>query len=1168
LVVIIIESYFLSGFINYFIVFMRKLNFGKIRGRQLLLLALLTACILPLSIRTFAQDTAGNKLITIQRKAVTLYQVFQTIRKQTGYVLFYSNTLLNDKDEVEVDFVKAKLSTVLDYLLKNKEIDYQIKGYKILLSKKNTAQSIHPSSRKERPVSTKQDTGYVKGNVMQMDGKPIAGVSIQFKNNPGVGTVTDDQGFFILKAEPGQLITVSMVGMQEQEIQVPGSTKPLKLTLLPKPDEMKDVVIVGYGKQSKITVTGAVSSVNMADMHTPVPNLENALAGKVAGIISTQSSGEPGYDNANFTIRGIGTFTGIANTAPLIIVDGVQRADINSTYGGAFNNIDPEDIASITLLKDASATAMYGAQGANGVLIITTKRGIAGKPDISAKVETGITGFTKMPKMLNGIQYMELLNEARENMGESPVYTQSQIDMTKSGLDPYLYPNVDWMQAVYKDYASMANANVNISGGGQAVRYFVSGSFYNQNGPYNVKTLNGYNPNLNFKRYDFRSNIDVNITHTTLLQLNLDAMLVNLHFPGISAANIWNLTYTASPVIAPIEYPNGYWSGPSTYVQANPVSMVQNSGYHTEFHPTVQSVFTLTQNLDGITKGLAAYGRFSFDSYGEFDNQRNGKPDLYYATGRDANGNLIYEQTQFGQQFLSYGQSSTGERTMYLEANINYDRNFGDHHIGGMVLYNMRNRIVSTAGDVISSIPYRNLSVAGRLNYGYKNKYLLEFDAGYTGSENFAPGARFGLFPSVSGGWVISREDFFKPLKNTFTLFKIRGSYGIVGNDQVGAGARFPYLTQTTGGGAYGFGLNGNGVSSITEGLLGVQDLTWERSHKTDIGLEIGLWSKLNFVGDYFVDRRTDILIQRQTVSSIAGYGAVPNVFANMGEAKNQGFDATLEYNDKIGNVDLRVFGNVTYASNKIIFNDEPDRVNAYQKGTGHMWGEYTGYIAEGLFTSQEDIDNSPVQKFGTVAPGDIKYKDLNNDGQIDAGDWTYLGKSSFPKWMYGTGFSLNYHGFDISTLFQGIAGVGLMVNGSQIPAYMGAPGAGVIPFAGIGYPYNVMSIAEDRWTADNPRQDAYYPRLTVATTSDNNYLNSSRWLKDGAFIRLKQLSLGYSIVADKIKKMGLNSLYVYISGTNLLTFSKFKLWDPELGSNGALYPITRTGTLGIRIKF
>lgn len=1127
-------------------------------------LRLLCCCclFLPAVSSSFAQSGTAQPSVTIRLQSASFYQVFQSIKKQTGYVFFYSNQVLNDKEKVSVHFQNTALGSALDYLFRDRDIAYLVRGKKILLSRKPEPAPVKKEPVPEQRVIHQKDTDLVKGTVIDVDGAPIAGATVARRGNETRGTVTDDMGVFLVDARPGDVLEVSMVGMNLQEVVVPNKGI-VKVTLTVKTDAMKDVVVTGYGKQSKITVTGAVSSVNMNDMRTPVPNLTNALAGKVAGVISVQSSGEPGYDNATFTIRGVGSFTG--NISPLIIVDGVQRDDVNGSYGGAFNNIDPEDVASISLLKDASATAMYGAKGANGVLIITTKRGIAGKPRISLKAETGLTGFAFRPEMLDGISYMELYNEARKNMGLTEVYTPDQIQKTASGLDPYIYPNVNWMDEVYKKYASLTNVNLNVTGGGENVRYFVSGSFYDQEGPYNVQRVNNYNPNLSFKRYDFRTNLDINVTPSTLMQLNLGAMLVNQRFPGISAGNIWYLTFATTPVGFPTRYPDGKWAGPRD--GNNPLNEVQNNGYSKEFHPTVQSVFTVTQKLDAITKGLSAYGRFSFDSYGEFDNRRTGTNDLYQALGRDENGNLIYNQNRVGQQFLGYSQGATGDRTMYLEANINYDRSFGPHRFGGMLLYNMRNHLVSTAGDAIGSIPYKNQSIAGRINYGYLDRYLLEVNAGYTGSENFEPGKRFGFFPSVSGGWVVSKEKFFEGMSDALSLLKFRASYGVVGNDNIGSGTRFPYFTQMGGAGGTGFGLNGGSAGGITEKVIGIQNLTWERSYKTNLGVELGLFRKINITADYFVDHRENILVMRKTVAAIAGYDG-SEIYANLGEARNRGVDGNIEYNDQLGKLGLRLYGNVTYAVNKIIYADEPLRQNAYQTGAGHMYQEFTGYVADGLFVDQNDIKNSPVQQFGVVAPGDIRYKDLNGDNVIDANDWTYLGKSWFPKWLYGTGFTVSYHNFDLSALFQGIADVGIMANGYRIEG-LGAPGVGPIPFSGMGqYPNNSLSVIKDRWTPDNPRQDAAYPRLTIAGTQDNNYLNSSWWLKDGSYLRLKQASVGYNFSSNRMKQIGFSSLYVYIGGQNLFTFSKFKIWDPELGSNGAKYPITKMGTFGIRALF
>ena len=1148
--------------------------------RRLFLLPLLCSCILLLRFTADAQagQASLQSPVSISGDNIQIAQLLKTIKKQTGLTPFYSNQLLNDKEKVSLHFQHATLDEVLAYLFRDKNIGYEVHGNRLLLNEKaapvKTSSGVSPLMQDKKA----SDTGRIKGQIMDVDGKPLGNATVIVKGSTSRVTTTDELGIFSINARPGEVLSVSMVGMQTADVAVP-SKGVINVTLKVKSDAMNEAVVVGYGQQRKITVTGSIATVNMEDMQMPVRNLTDALAGKVAGVISVQSSGEPGYDNSTFTIRGIGTFTG--SVSPLIIVDGVQREDVNSTYAGAYNNIDPEDIASISLLKDASATAVYGAKAANGVLIITTKRGVAGKPKIMAKFESGASGLTKMPQMADGITYMKLYNEARTNTGQSAVYSDETIQKTASKLDPYLYPNVDWLHSIYKNWAPYYNGNVNVSGGGEATRYFLSMSFYDQDGSYKVSNISGYNPNLNFKRYDFRSNVDVNVSKTTLLSLNLDAMLVSSRYPGISAASVWYDAFSTNPIAFPIKYPGGKWAGPVNNGGVNPYNELQNSGYTTEFHPTVQSVLTLNQKLDVVTRGLSAMGRFSFDSYNETDINRPGTDDLWYAGSRDGEGNLVYTQTRTGSTFLGYLTSTSAERTMYLEGNVNYNRSFGSHNIGAMVVYNMRNRIVASAGSVTLSIPYRSEASATRFTYSYMDKYLAEFDGGYTGSENFAPGHRWGFFPSVSAGWVISKENFFDPLASTFNLLKLRASRGIVGNDNIGDGSRFGYLTQINTGGTTAFGTSPTYYSGIQANVIGTDNLTWEKSTKTDIGLEIGILKKINIVVDAYQDRRKDILINRQSISSIAGFSGYnytagtsnTAVYANLGEMNNKGIDGSIEYNSNLGRgVTLRLYGNFTYARNKIVFEDEPVRKYPWMKATGTRYGEFYGYSSMGLFKDQQDINASPVQTLNTtVYPGDVKFRDLNGDGSVDAYDEKYLGKSSFPNWSYGTGFSLGYKKFDFSMLFQGITGVGIMANGTAIGvAGAGAAGVGVIPFAGIGqYPASIISDVANRWTESNPSQHVDYPRLSVgATTTSNNYINSSWWLKDGSFLRVKQASLEYTCTAPTLKNAGIHNLYFYIAGTNLLTFSKFKLWDPELGSNGAGYPPVRTIVAGIRAQF
>jgi TonB-linked SusC/RagA family outer membrane protein len=730
---------------------------GKAFTKTLLVMKLTTILLLVTCLQVSAKGYAQR--ISISEKNAPLEKVIQQIKKQTGYQFWYEDKLLQKARPVSVTVQSASLEDVLKLVFANQPLTYEIIGKTIAIKEKEVSATRQVVENIPPPVD-------ITGRVLNEQGEPLVGATVSLQR--GRNTQTDVNGVFLMKdVLPGDVITITYTGFKSQTVKV-GDKTFFALVMQVADKGLEETVVVAYGKQKKISVTGSVASVNMQDMRVPVRSLSNALAGKVAGVISMQPGGEPGYDNPTFTIRGIGTFTG--GYAPLIIIDGVQRDDINSTYAGAFNNIDPEDIASISLLKDASATAVYGARGANGVLIITTKKGVAGKPRISMKAETGLSGFTKLPDMLDGITYMQLYNEARENMGENPLYSEEVIRKTASGLDPSLYPNVDWINTVYKDWASMTNANVNVSGGGEAMRYYVSASFYNQDGSYNVSKINGYNPNLNFKRYDFRSNIDVNLSKSTVLSLNLAAMLVNSRYPGTPAGTIWYAAYATNPIAFPVSYPNGKWAGPRNNGGSNPFNLVQNAGYTTEFRPTVQSIISLHHKLDKLTKGLGMMGRFSFDSYGQFNTSRTGVNDLWYAGSRDGDGNLVYENVRTGNKFLGYSTGSSGERIMYLEGNITYDRSFGAHNVGGLLLYNMRNRVIGTAGTLKNAIPFRNQSMAGRITYSYNDKYLAEINMGYTGSENFKKGERFGFFPAASIGWVISKEAFFDRLAPTVNL--------------------------------------------------------------------------------------------------------------------------------------------------------------------------------------------------------------------------------------------------------------------------------------------------------------------------------------------------------------------------------------------------------------
>ncbi|SHF42412.1 TonB-dependent receptor [Pedobacter caeni] len=1128
--------------------------------RKIWMIMRLTTIVLLFTLMQVSAATFGQR-ITLNEHRVSLKSALEKIHDQSGYNFLFDRKVLNGIKPITISLKNEELENAVKKILADLPLTYVIDGKTILIKEKESS-ILDKAVDKLVDIFSDQE---IRGKVTDSKGNPIPGATVSVKGKKKA-TSTDSNGNFKIQADKNEVLVVQIVGFVTKETPVNDQTE-LNIVLTEDDKALEEVVVVGYGKQKKVTVTGAVSTINMTDMQTPNRSLSNSLAGKVAGVISMQRSGEPGYDNASFTIRGIGTFTG--NTDPLIIIDGVQRDDVNSSFGGSYNNIDPEDIQSISLLKDASATAVYGARGANGVLIINTKRGVAGKPQISIKTEASMSGLTKMPKMLDGVSWMRLYNEATVNDGNLPVYSEEVIQKTASGLDPYLYPNVNWLKSVYKDWAPGFNSNLNVSGGSQSVRYYVSASFYNQDGSYKVTKQNNYNPNLNFKRYDFRTNLDIDLSPTTLLSMNLDAMLVSSRYPGLPAKDIWYNAYLTPPVAFPIKYPDGSWAGPFNNGGSNPLNEIQNSGYATEFRPTIQSIFSINQKLDRLTEGLSAMARFSFDSYSENNNRRTGRNNLFLASGRDAEGNLILNQSRIGDQFLGYSQYSNAEKKMYLETNINYDRSFGEHHFGGLFLYNMRSRVVSSAGDVISSIPYKNQGMAFRITYAYADRYMLEFNAGYTGSENFEPGKRFGFFPSVSAGWVISKEPFFNKLSSSMNLLKIRGSHGIVGNDQIGSDKgvkRFPYLSQYGPGRSIGLGFNGSLFNGVTESVFGVENLTWEKAIKDNIGIEIGLFNKLNITIDLYKERRKNILISRGSLSGILGVSGT--VFANLGEMNNQGVDANVEYTQNIGKVSLRLYGNFTYNTNKIIERDEPKQLYAYQQATGQKYGDNLMYIAEGLFTSPEQIAASPGQ-FGTnLKPGDIKYKDVNGDGVINSFDRVYTGKSDVPSFLYGSGFSVGYKGIDLSLFFQGISNVTFMANGSAVTG-AGADGAGIVPFTGMGqYPSGMLANLENRWTTENPRQDTDYPRLGISNQNSNNYQPSTWWSKDGSFIRLKQATLGYRFSDDLLKKASIKSVYLYLTGQNLLTFSKFKIWDPELGAKAIGYPPLRTFALGLKVAF
>ncbi|MBC8053665.1 MAG: TonB-dependent receptor [Sphingobacteriaceae bacterium] len=993
----------------------------------------------------------------------------------------------------------------------------------------------------------------IRGQITDTAGVAIPGAVVRVKGTQIAG-VTDENGQYSLKAPEGSnTLVISFIGFETKEVNTNGR-EVVNVTLQVAGNALSDVVIVGYGQQKRESVVGAISTVKVAELKTAAPrSLNNALIGKVAGIIAVQRSGEPGYDDAQFWIRGISTFGGGNN--PLILVDGIERP---------LNNIEPEEIETFSVLKDAAATSIYGVRGANGVILVNTRRGANSKPTISFKLESGRSAATRLPDFVDAPTYLNLFNEARlaTNPNFVTTYTPEVIAKYASGEDPYLYPNVDWIDLMMKDHSNQSRANLNISGGGDIAKYFVSASYYNENGIWKGDNLNTYNTNAGLKRYNFRANTDLKLSKRTELSLGLGGILVTANYPGSSAGQIWadgGIMFNTPVGYAP-SYPNpnndGVLYGGLNGID-NPYELLTGRGFDTEWRNNIQSDITLRQDLSGFVKGLKVQGKFAFDGYNSHNISRKRQASKYSVSGRDPmTDELLLSPLFVGQKDLGFGRTSGGNRRIYVQANIDYSRTIGNHEVTGLLLYNQQDYQDGAAGTAMASLPFRLQGVVGRVAYNYKRKYYTELSAGYNGSENFEKGKRFGLFPAVAAGWIVSEEPFFKNNVGFMEYLKLRGSIGEKGNDQIG-GRRFAYLTTVgNGNGGYKFGMdNNNDVGSRGEDQWG-SDLTWETETELNLGLEMRFLKGFYFQGDFFNRHRKDIYLQRNSLPAIIGLQNTP--YGNLGEYKNRGVDGSLEYRRRLNKLDVTLRGNLTYARNQIVDQDQPDYLYTYQNRQGKRLGQPFGLIADGLFRDESEIASSATQGFGAVRPGDIKYKDINGDGAIDAFDQVAIGNPSTPEVVYGFGTTLGYKGFDVSVFFQGADNMTFQLGGM-----------GFFPFTEEGFRGSVSKYALDRWTPDNPRQDALFPRLSYGTSNLNNIQASTWWQRDASYLRLKTAELGYTIPKQFTRKLNVNTFRVYASGFNLLTWSKFKFWDPELGSgNGGRYPIQRSVFLGLNMNF
>ena len=1079
-------------------------------------------------------------VISVKGQAMTIKQAIQLIEKNSNYTFFYNAADLKNTTNKNLN-CEGTIEEVLKEVFKGSGITYMIKGNEIIL-KVNKEEAAQQQPKKKRTV-----TGTV---VDAENGDPVIGATVVVKGQKD-GVITDLDGNFTIAISGSKAqLEFSYIGYRKKTVDV-GDLGVINVKMESDNQLLSEVVVVGAGTQKKVSVTGSITSVKGLELKAPSSSLTTSFAGKLAGVISMTSTGEPGAAS-EFYIRGVSTFGGRAT--PLILLDDVEISTAD------LNNIPAETIESFSILKDASATAIYGARGANGVMLITTKTGKENeKTRINVTVENSFNKPMNFPDFVNGATWMEMYNEAQltRNPGATPKYSQLDIDNTRNQVNPYIYPDVQWKDVIFKNMNMNQRANVNISGGGSKASYYMSLQANHDTGLLDTKKVYSYNNNINNWGYNFQNNISYKITSTTKIDLHMNAQIRNKKGPNYSTSDLFAQMLYCNPINFPVTFPvqpgdthirfgNAIWTGSS--VRTNPYAYMLSS-FKEYNENTLNTSLKINQKLDFVTKGLSVQAMVNWKNWASSSYNRTIEPYYYGIKGGSYNPSnpTDYEIERLGTSGTDYLKTSdiskASDQTFYLDARVNYDRQFNLHHVTGMLMYMQREYRSSV-------LPERNQGFSGRFTYDYGQRYLVELNFGYNGTERLAKKERFEFFPAVSLGWVISNEKFFEPMTKYIDNLKIRGSYGLVGSDETGlsAGAQhFLYIDQVS--------LNNIGFTTgvdMNYTLYGplvtnyaVVNGGWERVKKLDIGIDLELFRQLTITADYFNEKRYNILLHREAwPESLGYYTAKP--WSNKGKVDNWGIELSVNWRKEFTKdlyVDFR--GNFTYTENKYVNLDEPVYPYVWKTSTGKPLSRTTGYIAQGLFSSQEEIDNSPTQNLGsTVKPGDIKYRDVNGDGKTDGSDQVMISPyGTTPRIQYGLGMNVTYKKFDFGVFFNGSAKRTIMISG-------------ISPFGQSDY--NVMQfIADDYWSESNPNPNAKYPRLGLTSSQTaNNTVASTYWMRNGNFIRFKTLELGYKFKYGR----------VYLNGDNIAVFSPFKLWDPELSWNA--YPLQRTFNIGVQLNF
>lgn len=1025
-------------------------------------------------------------------------------------------------------------------------------------------------------VAAVAQTKTVKGVIYEEEtGEPMPGATVSVEGSTR-GVMTDLDGSFELTGvKPTDKLKFECLGKETQVLQV-GTMTNFVVKLKNAANELDEVTVVAFGKQRKESVIGSISTVDVKTLKVPSSNLTTALAGNVAGVIAYQRTGEPGQDNADFFVRGITTFG--ANTSPLILIDNIELTSTDLA------RLQPDDIESFSIMKDATATALYGARGANGVIFVTTKRGQEGPAKIFARVETSISAPTDVVELADPVTYMKSYNEAistRDPLGEL-MYTYDKIEQTgKPGANRLIYPANDWYDMLFKDFATSYRANVSARGGGKVATYYVSGAYTEDTGVLKVDKRNSFNNNIDDKNYTLRSNVDINVTPTTKLAVRLTGNFRDYQGPLNGGSDVYRQVMHSDPVLFPAYYPvddehvgiqhimfGNYEDGSYINPYANLVK-----GYKNYQRSQMIAAVQLEQDLKFITKGLSFMTLFNLTRLSEFTVNRQFNPywyrlDRYDSYTGEYHVNRINEN---GTDYLTYSESGkTVKNTMYSETRLNYNRSFGKHDVTGLLVFTASESLTANAGSLQLSLPSRNAGLSGRFTYGYDKRYFVEYNFGYNGSERFHKSHRWGFFPSAGLAWMMSNEKWFKPLTKVVSNLKLRYSYGLVGNDNIGSSSnRFYYLSEMSMnnsglGASFGetrnVGYNGIGVVRYAN-----EAITWEKSYKSNYALELGLFKKLDIIAEYFTEHRTDIFMQRADIPNTMGLQAA--VYGNIGQARSKGIDIQADYKQAwASGLWASARANFTYSTGKYDVYEEPTYPESYRQHAGRSIRQTCGYIAERLFIDDEDAANSPSQAaFGSqYGGGDIKYTDVNGDGVITNADMVPIGYPTSPEIIYGFGVSLGHKGFDVSVFFQGLGRESFWIDATS--AYSTKYNKyGTAPFVNNGQ--LLKAYSDSHWSEDNRDIYALYPRYS-AYENHNNTQVSTWWMRDGSFVRLKQMEFGYTLPQKLTNKIHIDNLRVYFQGNNLLCWSKFKLWDPELAGEGFNYPIQRTFNIGVNVTF